>query len=195
VAACAGRLLRFLPAEAGELVTVRTTRAVVVLAGGTPAVVAAARRPGPPVALLELRAARAGVASGGVGVAPAGADRALRPVSVDGRVAGAGRALASFGAVEPAVFADGDARVYVFSAPGRDALPLGRLALAACDALDDVGGELGRLVSVVLRRGGERTLVRPLAGGAAVLAATGPVTRPGRVHRDAERAATVLEAL
>ncbi|RPH74261.1 MAG: hypothetical protein EHM88_23065 [Candidatus Rokuibacteriota bacterium] len=196
VVACAARVVRFLAAGPGEVVTVRTTRAVLVLAAATTPIVVAARRPGAPVALLELRAARAAVA---VGEAPATppttAERALKPLTVDDRVAGAGDALASFGAVEATVFGDGAARVYVFSARGRDATPVGALALGVCEALHDGGAELGRLVSVVFHRGSERTLVRPLGSEGAVLAAAGPVTRPGRVHRDAERAAMVLEAL
>ena len=196
VMACAARIVRFLAAGPGEVVTVRTTRAVLVLAAATTPIVVAARRPGSPVALLELRAARAAVA---VGDAPAptapAADRALKPLSVDDRVAGAGDALVSFGAVEATVLGDGAARVYVFSAHGRDATPLGVLALGVCEALGDGGAELGRLVSVVFHRGSERTLVRPLGSEGAVLAAAGPVTRPGRAHRDADRAAMVLEAL
>jgi hypothetical protein len=168
----------------------------VVLAAAPTPIVVAARWPGAPVALLELRAARAAAALGdGAVVVPAGPTRPLQPLTVDGRVAGAGHALTSFGDVEPSVFAAGVARVYVFSARGANATRLGTLALSVCEALRDGAGGLGRLVSVVFRRGGERTLVRPLASGAAVLAATGPVTRPGRVHRDADRAATVLEAL
>ena len=196
VAACVARIVPFLAEGAGDVVTVRTTRAAVVLAGGPTPVVVAACRPGAPVALLELRATRAAVAVGeGAVTAPATPRRLLQPLTADGRVAGAGQALRSFGAVEPTVFADGGARVYVFSARGRDATPLGALALRVCEALREGDGELGRLVSVVFRRGRERTLVRPLGSGAGVLAATGPVTRPGRVHRDAERAAMMLEAL
>jgi hypothetical protein len=62
-----------------------------------------------------------------------------------------------------------------------------------CEALRDGGTALGRLVSVVFCRDGERTVVRPLGDGTEVLAASGPISRPGRVHRDAERAAAVLE--
>ena len=194
--ACAARIVGFLEAGPGEVVTVRTTRAVLVLAAATTPIVVAARRPGAPVALLELRAARAAVAVGDAPPAtPPTANRALKLLTVDDRVAGAGDALASFGAVEATVLGDGAARVYVFSAHGRDATPVGALALGVCEALRDGGAELGRLVSAVFHRGSERTLVRPLGSGGAVLAAVGPVTRPGRVHRDADRAATVLEAL
>jgi len=194
VASSAARLAGFLAAGPGELVTVRTTRAVLVLAAATTPIVVAARRPGAPVALLELRAARAAAA---VGDAPPTTPptRSLKLLTVDDRVDGAGQALTSFGFVEPTVFGDGAARVYVFSVPGGDARPVGALALGVCEAFREGGADLGRLVSVVFRRGGERTLVRPLGNGGAVLAAAGPVTRPGRLHRDAERAATVLEVL
>jgi hypothetical protein len=192
VAACAARVLPLLAREAAEVVTVRTARAVVVLAAGSTPVLVATRRPGAPTALLELRAARAAAAGpGGVGPPARPPARSLEPLTVDARVAGAGHALASFGAVEPAAFADGRTRVYVFSASGRDAAPVGGLALSVSEALGETG-ELGRLVSVVFRRGGERTILRPL-GRTAILAASGPVRFPGRAHRDADRAAAALE--
>jgi hypothetical protein len=58
---------------------------------------------------------------------------------------------------------------------------------------DDI---LGRIESVVLRRGRERAIVRPLRGmgGPAVLAASGQVVLPGRAHRAAVKAAALLEA-
>jgi len=193
VAACAGALVRIADGP-GEVITARTARAVVVLAVGPIAVLAAARRPGVPAALLELRAARAAAAGDARAVAaPPSPRRPLEPRRVPAGMASAAQALASFGAVRPAVFADRSARVYVFSADERAAAALGERALAVCAALTDAW-ELGPLVSVTFRRGGELTLVRPLAGGGA-LAATGPVTRPGRAHRDADRAAVVLEML
>jgi len=193
VAACAGALVRIADGP-GQVITARTARAVVVLAVGPIAVLAAARRPGVPAALLELRAARAAAAGDARAVAaPPSPRRPLEPRRVPAGMASAAQALASFGAVRPAVFADRSARVYVFSADERAAAALGERALAVCAALTDAW-ELGPLVSVTFRRGGELTLVRPLAGGGA-LAATGPVTRPGRAHRDADRAAVVLEML
>jgi hypothetical protein len=193
VAACAGALVRIVDGH-GEVITARTARAVVVLAVGPIAVLAAARRPGVPAALLELRAVRAAAAGDARAVAaPPSPRRPLEPRRVAAGMASAARALASFGAVRPAVFADRSARVYVFSADERAAAALGERALTVCAALSDAW-ELGPLVSVTFRRGGELTLVRPLAGGGA-LAATGPVTRPGRAHRDADRAAAVLEML
>jgi hypothetical protein len=195
VAACASGAAGFLTGGASEVVTVRTARAVVVLAAAPTSVVVAARRPGAPVALLEMRAARAAVTVGNATARTSPAPgRALKALAVDERAAGAAQMLAGFGDVEPAVFADGAARIYVFSAHGRDAAPLGALAVGVCEALREAVGELGRLVSVMFRCGSECTLVRPVGRGS-VLVAKGKVTRPGRVHRDAERAATILEAL
>ncbi len=190
--ACAGRLLPFLTGAAGEVVTVRTERAVVILAAAAVPIVVAARRPGSPVALLSLRAVRAAAAGvEGAPSIPSSQRRALEPLSVD-RAAPAALTLRSFGTVEPSVFADGPARVYVFSAGGGDDKAVGMLALDVSDALGD-GGDLGRVRAVLFRRGGEHTLVRPLSAG--VLAASGPVTRPGRILRDADRAAALLEAM
>jgi Meckel syndrome type 1 protein len=193
--ASAGRLLPFMAAAPSDVVTVRTDRAVLILAAAALPIVVAARRPGAPVALLSLRALRAAAAGadGAANVAPP-PRRALEPVSVEGRVAQAARALRSFGTVEPTVFADGPLRVYVFSGAGGDDKALGALALGVCDALGD-GGDLGRLRAVVLRRGAEHTLLRPLAGVAGILAVTGPITRPGRILGDVDRAAAVLETI
>ena len=99
------------------------------MTGATPIVVAA-RLPGAPVALLALRAARAAAATGdGAPRLPAPARRALESIRVDARVAAAAQALRSCGAVEPTVFADGPARVYVVGAGGGDDEAVGALAL------------------------------------------------------------------
>jgi hypothetical protein len=195
VTACAGHLLRCLAGASAEIVTVRTRRAAVVLAVAPTPIVVAARLPGAPVALLGIRALRAaaGVVDGTLSLSSP-PTRALEPVSVDGRMAQAAQALRSFGAVDSTVFADGAAHVYVFSAGGGDDKALGALALNVCDALGD-GGDLGRPRAIVFRRGGDHTFVRPLAGSAGVLVATGSVTRPGRLLGEADRAATVLEAV
>jgi hypothetical protein len=114
-------------------------------------------------------------------------------------VAGVAGLLGAFGGVEPAVLTDpaAGARVYVFRERGRDAARVGALALAAWEGMARVrDADLGALVSIVFRQGRRRTLVRPLAGGAAaaLLAADGTVARPGRAWREADRAAAVLEA-
>jgi hypothetical protein len=122
----------------------------------------------------------------------ASAPRALEPVLVDGVADEAAQTVQCLGTVEATAFADGPARVYVVSAGGGEDKAVAALALDLCDALG-AGGDLGRLCSVVLQRGKAHTLVRPLARGG-VLVVTGTVTRPGRLLREAERAATVLEA-
>jgi hypothetical protein len=195
VNACAARASRFLSGVAGEVLTVRTELAVVVVAAAPTPVVVATPYPGIPVALLELRAARA-VASLGAGAATREAwTPGARPerLPVDARATSAASALSSFGAVEPGVFSAGLARVYVLSAIGREAEPLAALAAAVCEALHDIGKKLGPLVSVELARGTERTVVRPLGEGREILAVLGTPSSPGRGHRDAARAASELE--
>jgi hypothetical protein len=197
VTAVAARVAQLLGAAAGEQVTVRTARAAIIVSAAPTPVVIAARRPGAPVALLELRATRAaglaGRASEG-GVLPL---RALSTVTVEPRVASVAGTLTAFGIVEPAVLTDtsGGARVYVFREPGREADRLAALALAVWEGLGRThDGDLGALVSVVFRQGRRRILVRPVGGrGTALLAAAGPVARPGRAWRDADRAAAALE--
>jgi hypothetical protein len=187
-------LLRSLAAASFEVVTLRTERAVVVLAVAPTPVVVAALLPGAPVALLALRAGHAAAAVGsGAPSLPSTARRALEPVSVDSTVRQAAQALRSLGTVEPTVFTDGPARVYVLNGGRGDDKVVGALALNLADALG-AGGDLGGPRVVVFRRGAEQMLVRPLASGAGVLVATGTVTRPGRFLREAERAASVLEA-
>jgi len=194
VTTAAAPLLRALANASADVITLRTEHAVVVLGVAATPIVVAAPMPGAPVALLALCAARAAAAVGdGAPSVPSPAPRALEPVSVEPRVVAAARALRSLGAVQPTVFADGSARIYVVSADGGDDKAVALLALNVCDALGD-GGDLGRPHAVVFRRGTTYTLVRPLAGSVGVLAATGVLTRPGRLLREADRAAAVLEA-
>src|SRR5207302_4683671 len=100
------------------------------------------------------------------------------------------------GILEPAVLTDatGAARIYVFREPGREAERLGELALAVWEGLGRArDADLGALVSVVFRQGRRRILVRSLGGrGTVLLAAAGPVPRPGRPWREAGRAAAAL---
>jgi hypothetical protein len=197
VTAVAARVAGLLGAAAGEQVTVRTARAAIVVSAAPTPIVVAARRPGAPVALLELRAARA---AGLAGRASEGADlppRSLSSLAVEPRVAGMADTLGAFGVVEPAVLTDagGSARIYVFREPGREAERLGALALAVWEAVGRArDGELGALVSVIFRQGRRRILVRPIGGrGTTLLAAAGPVAKPGRAWREVDRAAAALE--
>jgi hypothetical protein len=198
VTAVAARVAGLLGAAAGEQVTVRTARAAIIVSAAPTPVVVAARRPGAPVALLELRAARAASQAGRASEGAALPSRTLSALTVEPRVVAVASALgASFGVVDPAVLADagGAARVYVFREAGREAAHVGQLALAVWEGLGRApDGELGTLVSVVFRQGRRRILVRPVgARGTALLAAAGPVVRPGRAWRDADRAAAALE--
>jgi len=197
VTAVAARVAGLLGAAAGEQVTVRTARAAIIVSAAPTPIVVAARRPGAPIALLELRAARA---AGLAGRASEGADlppRSLSSLTVEPRVAGMADTLGAFGVVEPAVLTDagGSARIYVFREPGREAERLGALALAVWEAVGRTrDGELGGLVSVIFRQGRRRILVRPIGGrGTTLLAAAGPVAQPGRAWREVDRAAAVLE--
>ena len=197
VTAVAARVVGLLGGAAGEQVTVRTARAAIVVSAAPTAVVVAARRPGAPVALLELRAAHA---AGLVGRASEGAalpSRALSALTVEPRVADVASTLGAFGVVEPAVLTDagGAARVYVFRESDHEAEHVGELALAVWESLGGAPDrDLGALVSVVFRQGRRRILVRPVRGrGTALLAAAGPVAHPGRAWRDADRAAAALE--
>ncbi|HEV8473396.1 MAG TPA: hypothetical protein VGR82_11530 [Methylomirabilota bacterium] len=196
VTAIAARVAGLLGDAAGEQVTVRTARAAVVVTAAPTPIVVGARRPGAPLALLELRAARAAGLAGPRAAGGATPTRALSTLTVDPRVAGVAATLGAFGGVEPAVLADGGGgRVYVFRERGREAERVAALALAAWEGVARArDAELGSLVSIVFRQGRRRTLVRPVGGGDALLAATGPVARPGRAWREADRAAAALEA-
>jgi hypothetical protein len=196
VTAFGARIAGLLGSAAGEQVTVRTARAAIVVSAAPTPVVVAARRPGAPVALLELRASRAASLVGRADEGAALPVRALAALTVEPRVAGLARTLAGFGLVEPAVLSDasGAARVYVFREPGHEAEHLGALALAVWDIVGRTHDDLGALVSVVFRQGRRRIFVRPVGGrGTTLLAAAGLVARPGRAWRDADRAAMALE--
>jgi len=198
VTAAAACIAGLLGAAAGEQVTVRTARAAIIVTAAPTPVVIAARRPGAPVALLELRGARAAALVGRAGEGVALPPRALSLLAVEPRVAGLAGTLGAFGILEPAVLTDatGAARIYVFREPGREAERLGELALAVWEGLGRArDADLGALVSVVFRQGRRRILVRSLGGrGTALLAAAGPVARPGRAWREVDRAAAALES-
>jgi hypothetical protein len=194
--ACASRLMPFLAGMSAEVVTVRTGRTVLVLAAASTPIVVAVHRPNASVALLALRALGAAAIAGiGAPIVLAPPPRDLEPLGADARVARTALALRGSGAAEPTVFADATARVYVFGSGGNDSNDkrVAALALGVVEAIGD-GGELGAPAIIVFRRGAEHTVIRPLFGGAGILAATGAVTRAGRIIRDAERAAAVLES-
>lgn len=207
LAAGAVPLVQRLASRGVEQVTIRTTRLVCVLTPlGSRGCLAAATRRGGPVAMLELICARTARAAGddGVPATPASVFPAVPTAppngGVDhGAVHEAARALTAFGPVASAVAqAEGAApSVYVFA--GQDQAELAAAARAVHETLvsrhDDAA--LGPLESIVLRRGRERTVVRPLRdhnGAPAMLAAAGDVALPGRAHRAAAQAAALLEA-
>jgi hypothetical protein len=189
-----------------EQVTIRTTRLVCVLTPlGSRGCLAATLRRGGAVAMLEMlatRAARAAhdghpaspaIAFPAVATAPARTDNGHRAVGEATRV------LAAFGPLAMSVAeAEGGApSVYVFG--GHDQAVLAGAARAVHEAL--VSGHdqeaLGRLETVMLRRGRERAVLRPLrvpGGPPAVLAAAGEVALVGRAHRAVAQAAALLEA-
>jgi len=206
LAAGASPLVERLASWGIEQVTIRTTRLVCVLTPlGARGCLAAAVRRGGAVAMLELLSARAARATGDVASAPSPAIAfpAVATVPADNgsghRLGEAARALAAFGPVASSVAeAEGAApSVYVFA--GQDQAVLAGAARAIHAALMTGHDEnaLGRLESVVLRRGRQRTIVRPLRGPGgvpAVLAAAGEVTLAGRAHQAAAQAAALLEA-
>jgi hypothetical protein len=207
LAAAAAPLVDRLASWDVEQVTIRTTRLVCVLTPlGSRGCLAATVRRGGAVAMLELLSTRVGrVTSDTPGVAsaaiafptvattPAGTANGHRAVGE------AARALSVFGPLAVSVAeAEGAApSVYVFG--GQDQAVLAGAARAVHETLmaghdDDA---LGRLESIVLRRGRERAVVRPLrrpGGQPGVLAAAGDVALAGRAHRAVAQAAALLEA-
>jgi hypothetical protein len=188
-----------------EQVTIRTNRLVCVLTPlGTRGCLAATVRRGGAVAMLEMLSTRAGRATRdphpasrvmpfpAVATAPARVDNGHRAVGEAARV------LAPFGPLAMSLAeAEGAApSVYVFG--GQDQAALAGVARAVHEALvtghDQEG--LGRLESVVLRRGRECAVLRPLrvhGGPPALLAAAGEVALVGRAHRAVAEAAALLE--
>ena len=189
-----------------EQVTIRTTRVVCVL---TPLLgrgcLAASVRRGGPVAMLEMLSARAGRAAGGApgSVSPSIAFPAVATAPATNgnghRLAEVARALAAFGPLAMSVAAAEGAAPSVYVFGGQDQAVLAGAARAVHETL--VAGHdqeaLGRLESVVLHRGRERAVLRPLrgpGGQAGVLAAAGEVALEGRAHRAVAEAAALLEA-
>jgi hypothetical protein len=206
LAAGAAPLVERLASWGIEQVTIRTTRLVCVLTPlGTRGCLAATVRRGGAVALLEMLSSRAGRATGETTTAaPAIAFPAVAtaPASNGNGHRGVGeatRALAAFGPLAMSVAeAEGAApSVYVFG--GQDQAVLAGAARAVHESLVARHDQdaLGRLESVVLRRGRERAVLRPLRGHGgqpAVLAAAGEVALAGRAHRAVAQAAALLEA-
>jgi hypothetical protein len=190
-----------------EQMTIRTTRLACVLTPlGSRGCLAATVRRGGSMAMLELMSARAARVAGEITrpAAPVLGFPAVATTPIAGdnghrRVGEAARLLGAFGPIASSLAeADGAApSVYVFT--GRDQATLAGTARVVYDELvrDHTDEALGRVESVVLRRGRAHVVVRPLLGhpgGPAVLAAAGDVALAGRAHRAIAQAATLLEA-
>jgi hypothetical protein len=203
----AASLARRLASWGIEQVTIRTARVVCVLTPlGTRGWLAVTVRRGGPVAMLEMLSTQAGRA---VGDPPPPASPAIAfpavattPAAVSNghrAVAEAASALGAFGPFSMSLAeAEGSApSVYVFG--GQDQAVLAGAARVVHAML--VAGHdpevLGRLDSVMLRRGRERAVLRPLRGAGgrpAVLAAAGEVALVGQAQRAVAQAAMLLEA-
>ena len=207
LAATAAPLVDRLASWGIEQVTVRTTRLVCVLTPlGSRGCLAATVRRGGAVAMLEMLSARAGRVTGDSprGASPAIAFPAVATIpagTTNGHraVGEAARVLAAFGPLAMSVAeAEGAApSVYVFAGQDQPMLAGAARAVHATLVAGHDQEALGRLESVVLRRGRERALLRPLRGHGgqpAVLAAAGEVALAGRAHRAVAQAAALLEA-
>jgi hypothetical protein len=206
LAASAAPLVERLASWGIEQVTIRTSRLVCVLTPlGTRGCLAATVRRGGAVAMLEMLSTRAGrvtrdspaaapaIAFPAVATAPARTDNGHRAVGEAARV------LAAFGPLAMSVAeAEGAApSVYVFGGQDQAVLAGAARAVHATLVIGHDQEALGRLESVVLRRGRERAVLRPLrvhGGAPAVLAAAGEVALAGRAHRAVAQAAALLEA-
>jgi hypothetical protein len=206
LAASAAPLVECLVSWGIEQVTIRTTRLVCVLTPlGTRGCLAATVRRGGAVAMLEMLSTRAGrvtrdspavapaIAFPAVATAPARTDNGHRAVGEAARV------LAAFGPLAMSVAeAEGAApSVYVFGGQDQAVLAGAARAVHATLVTGHDQEALGRLESVMLRRGRERAVLRPLrvhGGAPAVLAAAGEVALVGRAHRAVAQAAALLEA-
>ncbi len=206
LAASAAPLVERLASWGIEQVTIRTTRLVCVLTPlGTRGCLAATVRRGGAVAMLEMLSTRAGhVTRDSPAAAPAIAFPAVAtaPARTDNghhAVGEAARVLAAFGPLAMSVAeAEGAApSVYVFGGQAQAVLAGAARAVHATLVAGHDQEALGRLESVVLRRGRERAVLRPLrahGGAPAVLAAAGEVALVGRAHRAVAQAAALLEA-
>lgn len=209
IAATAARVLPCLGVrlpEALEQVTLRSAKTVLVLtplAGLPPCdgLLAAALPAGAPLALLEQQTLRAASSlprpapSGRMPEAAPAPPTDLREAAVPPHVRAIAESLRAVGPLRPAVLSDGaGARfVYLFLPAHLEPRPLGQLAGQLQAALSRA--EIGPLISIVVRLGGHRVVVRPLdVAGRALLVAAASGERPGLVRLEVERAASRLVA-
>lgn len=219
-----GAAFRFLPLlaespgpEPVSQATLRGAGGAVVLtplgpmeAGGPVLVVAVSQRGA--LALLELLSRRIAAeyrgthpeltAGGGLADVPPPARPTLGDTPVPREVGALAAGLDAFGPVAPSALSDaeGQARLYLFLAPGVDTARVAHVAWALSRAteLDGEAGGITPLSSIVLRLGRQRVVVRPGAaapGPATLLVAAGEdLGRPGLAYRQLEQAAARLAA-
>jgi hypothetical protein len=193
-----------------DQVTVRARRAVVVLTAlgsfgaGGPAL-AAAVRPGGPLALLELRAREAAAAHSGDLAPGTGADAAaddgeepeLLDVEASTRVHEVASSLGALGTVSAHALRDVEAgrAIYLFLPAGSDARAVGAFADQVATALQGPAAAALDARTVVLRSGPRRMIIGVPAAGSAcrdTIVAAGETARPGLAFRQVEQAARTL---
>lgn len=120
----------------------------------------------------------------------------LRPIVAPPSMRELASSLRSFGPAAPALLGDtaGLFRVCLFGPSGLDPGPLAQLARDLFNALD--GTKIGPVTSVTLRLQTHRLVTRALGspgGQTTLLVVVGPMTRPGLVRLELERAAKLIE--
>ena len=128
----------------------------------------------------------------------AGAGLELRAANVPAAVRDLAGSLTAFGPVSPTLLRDhaGALSACLFLPSSLDALPLARFARDLHLALE--GAEVGRMVSVVLKLGAHRLVLRAMdgvSGSVTMLVGVGRIDRPGLARIELDRAATRLDAL
>ncbi len=127
-----------------------------------------------------------------------GARIELRAANVPAAVRELAGSLTAFGPVSPTLLCDhaGALSACLFLPSSLDALPLARFARDLHLALE--GAEVGRMVSVVLKLGAHRLVLRAMdgvSGSVTMLVGVGRIDRPGLARIELDRAATRLGAL
>lgn len=175
----------------GACVAVRATHASIVAARGRHAVLAAAMRP---TALIAWADGVLGRAADG-GAAPVLDDAASLAPSTHTRLVEAAVAFSGVGPAPAEAFVDATRGLSLYVVSATDARGAAALARRVWDTLlREPDAALGAVSWVTVRRGAEATIVRPLGSGRAeVLVAVADGERLGLAHRQAERAAAVLE--
>jgi len=122
----------------------------------------------------------------------------LREASVPTAVRELAGSLTAFGPVAPTLLRDraGALSACLFLPSSLEALPLARFARDLHAALG--GAEIGRVVSIILKLGARRVVLRTMdgrSGAVTMLVGGGPIDRPGLARIELDRAATRLGIL